>query len=168
MGRVALHEPLAFAIGEIAALPARALGDEHPDAIDSGRMELDELHVLEREAGAKHHRIAVAGLSVRAGAGEIDPAVAARRDHHRLATEAMDRAVVEAQGDDSAARAILHDQVEREIFDEEIRVVPEALRIERVEHRMAGAVGGGASALRGWPLAHVLGHSAERALVDLA
>ena len=33
---------------------------------------------------------------------------------------------------------------------------------------MAGAVGGGAGALRGRALAHVLGHAAERALVDLA
>ena len=33
---------------------------------------------------------------------------------------------------------------------------------------MAGAVGGGAGALRRRALAHVLGHSAERALVDLA
>ena len=33
---------------------------------------------------------------------------------------------------------------------------------------MAGAVGGGAGALSRRPLPHVLGHSAERALVDLA
>ena len=33
---------------------------------------------------------------------------------------------------------------------------------------MAGAVGGGAGALRGGTFTHVLGHAAERALVDLA
>ena len=64
--------------------------------------------------------------------------------------------------------AVLHDEVDREIFDEEVGVVLQALRIERVKHRVAGAVGGGAGALRGRALAHVLGHSAERALVDLA
>ena len=46
--RVALHEALAFGIGEIAALAARALGDQHAGAVDSGRVELDELHVLQR------------------------------------------------------------------------------------------------------------------------
>ena len=102
------------------------------------------------------------------GRGEIDAAVAAGREHHRLGAEAVDRAVVEAQRDDAAARAVLHDQVEREIFDEEVGVVLQALLVERVQHRVAGAVGGGAGALRRRALAHVLGHAAERALVDLA
>ena len=62
----------------------------------------------------------------------------------------------------------LHDQVEREIFDEEVGVVAQALLVERVQHRMAGAVGGGAGALGGRPLAHILHHAAEGALVDLA
>ena len=168
MRGVALHEPLALAVGEIAALAARALGDQHAGAIDAGRVELDELHVLQRQPGPQHHRIAVAGAGVGRGRGEIDAAVAAGREHHRLGAEAVDRAVVEAQRDDAAADAVLHDQVDREIFDEEVGVVLEALLVERVEHRMAGAVGGGAGALGGRPLAHVLGHPAERALVDLA
>ena len=114
-------------------------------------MELDELHVLERQAGAEHHRIAVAGAGVRARRGEIDAAIAAGGEHHRLRAEAMDRPVVEAQGDDAAALAVLHDQVEREIFDEEVGVILQALLIERVKHGVAGAVGGGAGALRGGP-----------------
>ncbi len=69
---------------------------------------------------------------------------------------------------DAAAFAVVHDQVEREIFDEEVGVVAQALLVERVQHRVAGAVGGGAGALRGGAFAHVLGHAAERALVDLA
>src|SRR5215469_13749704 len=48
---VALHEALAFGIGQVAALAARALGDQAARAIDSGRVELDELHVLQRQAG---------------------------------------------------------------------------------------------------------------------
>src|SRR5205085_415301 len=44
----------------------------------------------------------------------------------------------------------------------------QALRIGRVQHRMTRAVRGGAGALRRRSFAHVLGHSAERTLVDLA
>ena len=150
-GRVALHEALALGVGEIAALAASALGDQHSDAVKTGRVELDELHVLQRQAGAQHHRIAVAGLRVRAGAREIAAAVSAGGDHHGLGAEAMDRAVVEIERDDPAADAVLHDQVEREIFDEEVGVLLQALLIERVEHRVAGAVGGGAGALRRRP-----------------
>ncbi len=53
--RVALHEALAFGIDEIAAFAARAFGDEAARAVDAGRVELDELHVLQRQAGAQHH-----------------------------------------------------------------------------------------------------------------
>src|SRR5229473_349413 len=74
---IALHEALALAVGQIAALAARALGYEAPGAIDPGRVELDELHVLQRQSGAQHHRVAVAGAGMRRGAGEIGPPVTA-------------------------------------------------------------------------------------------
>ena len=167
-GRVALHEALAFGIGEVAAFAARAFGDQAAGRIDAGRMELHELHVLERQAGAQHHRVAVAGADVRRGAGEIGAAVAAGRENRGLRAEAMDRAVVELERDHAAAAAVLvHDQVDREILDEEFRIVPQRLAIHRVQHGVAGAVGGRAGALRG-ALAVMRGHAAERALIDLA
>ena len=64
--RIALHEPLAVRVGEIAAFAAHALGDQHARAVDAGRMELHELHVLQRQARAQHHRVAVAGAGMRA------------------------------------------------------------------------------------------------------
>jgi hypothetical protein len=48
--RVALHEALAVAVEEDPAFAADALGDQHAGAGDPGRMELPELHVLERHA----------------------------------------------------------------------------------------------------------------------
>ena len=78
------------------------------------------------------------------------------------------RAVVEVPGHDAAAGALLvHDQVEGEILDEELGVVLQRLLVERVQDGVAGAVGGGAGALRD-ALAELGGHAAERALVDLA
>ena len=167
-GRVALHEALALGIGEIAAFAARAFGDQAAGRIDAGRMELDELHVLQRQAGAQHHRVAVAGADVRRRAGEIGAAVAAGRQNRRLRAEAMDRAVVELERDHAAAAAlVVHDQVDREILDEEFRRVAQRLPVHRVQHGVAGAVGGRAGALRG-ALAVMRGHAAERALIDLA
>ena len=172
-GRIALHEALALGIGQIAALAACALGDEHARTVDARRVELDEFHVLQRQAGAQHHAAAIAGAGMRAGGGEVAPAIAARRQHHSLGTEAVDRAVVEAHGDHAdaflfAVRPGLHDQVEREIFDEEVGVVLEALLVERVQHGVAGTVGGGAGALHRRAFAHVLHVPAEGALVDRA
>jgi hypothetical protein len=53
---------------EIAAFAARAFGDQAARAVDAGRVELHELHVLQRQAGAQHHGIAVAGAGVGRGA----------------------------------------------------------------------------------------------------
>ena len=165
--RIALHEALAARVGDVAALAAHALGDQAAGAVDAGRMELDELEVLQRQAGAQHHGAAVAGAGMGRGRRRIDAAVAAGRQHHLVGAEAVDRAVVEVPGHHAAAHALVHDQVEREILDEELGVVPQRLLVERVQDRVAGAVGGGAGAL-GDALAVFGRHAAERALVDLA
>ena len=164
--RIALHEALAFGVGQVAAFAARALGDQAAGGEDAGRMELHELHVLAGQAGAQHHAVAVAGAGMRRGAGQVGAAVAAGRQHHRLGAEAVDGAVLQVPGHDAAADAFLvHDQVEREILDEELDVVLQALLIQRVQDGVAGAVGGGAGAHRG-RLAVFLHVAAERALVD--
>ena len=166
-GRVALHEALAFGIDQIAAFAARAFGDQAAGAVDAGRMELHEFHVLQRQAGAQHHGIAVAGLGVGAGAALIGAAITAGGHDHLVGAEAVDGAVVEIPGHHAAAGAVFHDQVEGEIFDEEIDFMLHALAVEGVQHGMAGAVGRRAGALHD-ALAVIGGHAAKGALVDLA
>ena len=135
-------------------------------------MELHELHVLQRQAGAQHHPAAVAGAGVGRCGGVIAAAIAAGRQHDRLRAEAVDLPVVEAHR--HHADALLHpvplghDEVEREVLDEEVRVVLEALLVERVEHGVTGAVGRGAGALHRRAGAHVLHVPAEGPLVDRA
>ena len=168
MRRVALHEALACRVDEIAPFAASALGDQAARAVDAGRVELHELHVLQRQSRPQNHAVAVAGAGVRRSAGEIGPAVAAGREHRRLGAEAVDRAVVHLEADDAAHRALgVADDVDGEVFDEERALRPERLAVERVQHGVAGAVGCGAGALGG-ALAELGGHAAERALVDLA
>ena len=132
-------------------------------------MELDELHVLERQAGARDHAVAVAGAGVGRGRGEVGAAVAAGREHRELGAEAVERAVDEVPGDHALHRAVVaHQQVDGKILDEELGVVAERLAVERVEDGVAGAVGDGAGALHRRAVAE-LGHvAAEGALVDLA
>ena len=80
----------------------------------------------------------------------------------------MQRAVIEFQRDHAAAGAlVVHDQVDGEELDEELRRMAQRLAVHRVQHGVAGAVGGGAGALR-LALAVVQGHAAERPLIDLA
>ena len=80
----------------------------------------------------------------------------------------MERAVIEVPRQHALAGAVLaHDQIEGEIFDEEFRLMAQALLIERMQDRVAGAVGGGAGAERN-ALAVIGCHAAEGALIDAA
>ena len=139
-----------------------------PGAVDAGGMELHEFHVLQRQAGAQHHGVAVARAGMGRGRGEISAPVAAGGKDRHVGAEAMDLAGGLVQRHDAdAAALVVHHQVEREILDEEVRLVAHGLAVERVQDRVAGAVGGRAGALRG-ALAVIRGHAAERALIDLA
>jgi len=83
-----------------------------------------------------------------------------------MCLETMDAAVVHAQRDHAATLAIFHDQVECEIFNEEIRVIFQALLIERVQHRMTGTVSSGCGALHRRACAHILHMAAKGTLID--
>jgi hypothetical protein len=76
-------------------------------------------------------------------------------------------AVVQLPGGDARTGAVLHDQVEGEVLDEELDLATDRLAVEGVQDGVAGAVGGGAGALHR-AFAVVLRHAAEGALIDLA
>ena len=167
-GGVTLHEALALGIGEIAPLSAHALGDQAAGAIDAGGVELDELHVLERQPGPQDHAIAVPRAGMGGRTGEIGAAVTAGSEYRHLAPEPVHGAVAQAPGEHPEALSlVVHQEVGREIFDEELRVMPEGLLIERVQDGVAGAVGRRAGALRR-AFAEVRAHAPECALIDLA
>ena len=119
--RVALHEALALRIRQITAFAARAFRDQHARAVDARRMKLHELHVLQRQARPQNHGVAVARAGMRRRAGKIRAPVSAGRENGFLRAEPVQRTVIEIERDDAAARPVLiHDEIEREIFDEEL------------------------------------------------
>src|SRR5207302_2304164 len=120
-----------------ATLAPSTLGDQDARAIDAGRVELDEFHILQRQARAQNHRVAVTGASVGRGAGLKDPAASAGRDHRHVGAKPVDRAVLEAPGEETADDTVLDQEVDGEIFDEEARLVLETLLIKRVQNGMA-------------------------------
>ena len=81
----------------------------------------------------------------------------------------MDRAIVQLPGDDALTLSVFgHDQVDGEIFDEEFRIVLQALPVERVQNGMARAVGGGTGALHRRSFAIFGRMAAKGPLIDLA
>jgi hypothetical protein len=69
-------------------------------------VELDEFHVLQRQAGAQHHGIAIARTGVSGGTGEEGAAITAGREDDFLGAEAVQRAVIQLPGCDAAAGAV--------------------------------------------------------------
>ena len=166
--RITLHKTLAFGIGEISAFAARAFSNQAARAINTGGVELHKFHVLQRQAGTEHHRIAIPRAGMRRRRREIGAAIAAGRQNHFGCTEAMDRAIIHFQRHQPDATAFLiHDQIKREILDEELGLRAQGLPIKRMQNGVAGAVGGGAGALRG-SFTKFCRHAAERPLINLA
>src|SRR5690348_18418553 len=96
-------------------------------------MKLNELHVLQRQAGAQHHRASVTGAGVRRGAGLVDAAAATRCYDGHVGAEAMDRPVFKTPGEQTPAdTVVVHQQVDCKILNKEAGLVLQALLVERV------------------------------------
>src|SRR5450755_1792394 len=104
---------------------------------------------------------------MRGSAGEIGAAIAAGRKDSHVRTEPMQFALGEIERDDAATCAVFHDEIDHEIFDEKRRAMADRLLIQRMQHRMSGAIGCRAGALRN-ALTEVSRHAAERTLIDAA
>ena len=173
-GGVALHEALAVFVAQDAAFAASGLRQQNPHLPDPGRVELVELHVLQRQALAIDDAHAVTGEGVRVGRHLEDLAEAAGGEQHRLGLEDMDRAGGQLVGDDAAGgplgcaivlRHIGEQQVEHVELVVELDVAGHALLVERLQDHVTGTVGGEARAAYSG-LAVVAGMAAEAPLID--
>ncbi len=166
--RITLHKALTFGIGEITAFATRAFGDQTACAINARRVELHEFHVLQRQASAEHHRIAITRAGMRRSRREIGAAITTGRQNHFGCTEAVNRAVIHFKRHQAnAATFFAHDQIKCEIFDKELGLRAQRLSIKRVQNRVARAVSRSASTLRG-AFAEFGCHTAERTLINLS
>ena len=128
-------------------------------------MKLHKLHVLHRQAGAHDHRAAIARAGMCRRAGEVGASVAAGRQDDLVGAEAMQSARGQVYGNDTAASAVLHDQVDSEVFDKKLGIVCQRLLIERMQHCVTRAIGRCAGALCR-ALTIMRGHATKRALVN--
>ena len=131
-------------------------------------MKLHELHVLQRQTRAQHHAAAIAGAGVRRGAGKVGAAIAAGGEDGRSARgngaacpSARSIASTPRHSPSSMSRSMAKYSTKNS------RLVADRLLVERMQHRVPGAVGGRAGALRD-ALAVVRGHAAEGPLIDAA
>ena len=101
------------------------------------------------------------------GRREIGASVTAGCQNNLLGLKTVNGAVLHAHGRHANAAVFVHNQIKREIFDKKLSIVAQRLTIQRVQNRMAGAVGRRAGAL-GNAFAEIRRHAAKGALINFA
>jgi hypothetical protein len=146
LGGVLLHEALATAIEQNAALAAHALGDEEAGGVEASGVELVKLHIFQRDAAPVANGGTIAGEAV--GVAGYFPAFAPTTGskHDSLAMKNVDLAIGNANGHHANGFTIFHQQIDDVVFIEKVDVVLDTLLVQRLQNHMAGAVGGMAGA----------------------
>ena len=166
--RVAFHEALTGIIQQDAAFTARRLGNQDAQAVNAGRMELEELHILQRNAAPRGHDHAVTGERERVRSDLEDATEPAGAKEHGFGVEHVDLGVQQVQRHHTAALAVgVDQQVDHHVLVVELDLVLDPLLVEGLEDHVTGAIGGIARAhhRRG---AVILGVATEATLRDLA
>ena len=141
-GGVSLHETLTLRVSEDTTFSSATLGHEATDTVDTGGVELDELGILDGDTGSHGHGGTITSAGVGGGGAEVATTVTTGGDDGVLGVEAVDGAVLEAEGHDTDALLAVHDEVEGVVLDEVGGVVGEGATVEGVEHGVAGTIGG--------------------------
>ena len=162
---VTLHESLTLGVEEVTTLTTRTLGDQTSSAVDTSRVELNELQILVRKTSTGDHGHTVTGTGVSRSTREVSTSVTTSGQDGVLSAETMDGTILLVVGNDTLALAVLHDQIGGEVLDEVVGVVAERLSVESVKKSVAGSVSGGAASVGLTTLAELLGLTTECSLV---
>lgn len=164
---ITLHETLTLRVEEVTTLTTGTLSDQAASAVDTGRVELDELEILVGETSASNHGHTVTSASVSRCAAEVGTSVTTGGENGVVGKESVEGTVFLVVGKDTTALTILHDEVKSEELDEVVGVVAQRLAIEGVQKSVAGSVSGSAAAVSLTTLAVVAGLATKSTLVAM-
>ena len=164
---VTLHEALAATVAQNSSFAARALGQQDTQPGEPGRVELEELHVFERNALAPDDADAVARQGVRVRRRLVDLAETAGGEDDALGVKHVQVAGGELVGNDACGLTLGHHEVEHVVLVVELDAQLDAVLKQGLQNHVSGAVGrvAGPAYRR---LAVVARVPAEAPLVDLA
>lgn len=145
--RISLHETLTLRVQEVATLTTGTFSDEATSAVDTGGVELDEFEILVGETGTGNHSRAITSAGMRGGAAEISTAITTSGQDGVVSEEAVQSTILLVVRQNTAALAVLHDQVEGEVLDEVVGVVAKRLSVQGMEERVSSSVGGSAASV---------------------
>ncbi len=154
------HEAVAVRVAQVGALAAAALGDQHAVRLQRRRVELHELHVLERHARAPGHRHAVARAGVGVRRAVVHAPHAARGEDRVVRGDAVHAARDDVPGEHADAAPAVDREIDREELLVDRDLVLQELLVEHVDEDVPRDVGRVNRARRAG--------RAERALCDAA
>ena len=168
MRGVALHKALAVRIAQNRAFASAAFGQQHARTCHAGGVELPELHVFQGDASTRCHAQAVARVDkCIGGRGKYAPGAArGQQCGFRLQNVYVAGFHFQRRDTDNRAFGITH-QVHGQPFHKKAGAGLHVLLVQRVQHGVAGAVGGSTGALYGF-FAVVGGVAAKGPLVNRA
>lgn len=85
-----------------------------------------------------------------------------------MRSESVQGTVFHVHGDDTDTFAILHQEIERKEFNEEIGVVAQRLTVESVQNGVTGTIGSGGASVGLTTFTELKRLSTKRSLVDFA
>ena len=164
---VTLHVSLTLRVDQNATFAAASLGDEATGTVDTSGVELDELQVGVGQTGAADHGHTVTSAGVGRSARLPAATETASGQDGVVGVEAVNGAVLHADGDNTDAVALLvHDEISGEVLDEVGGVVVEGAAVESVEKGVTGSVGDAAASVGLATLTVLEGLATESTLVD--
>jgi len=135
VGCVTLHKPLAIGVAQDSAFAAHAFGNQAARAINPGRVELDEFHILQTKSCPQRHAAAIASAGMCGGRGKICTAIAAGCEDNAVGAEQVHFGHIQSQYAATCA-VFIHNEIEREILDKKPGIVFERLLIQGMQHRV--------------------------------
>ena len=103
-------------------------------------MELEELHILQRDALAEQNRTTIACVRIRIGRDFKDATISTRGKDDSFRMEGMQFARGKFNGNHARGFAFHHNEIKDLIFIEERDLVLDALLIERLQDHMTCAI----------------------------
>lgn len=147
LGCVFLHESFSFAVDKKSSLTSSPFGYQTARPINTRRMKLHKLHVLQRKICSGNDSSSIASACVCWRAVLISSAKPTCRYHNRLASKSVNSAILHTKTNDSFAYRLIHEQIKDEIFYKKLAVVSHWLSEQCVKHWVSGSVSHAASSV---------------------
>src|SRR5258707_1250852 len=111
-------------------------------------MKLHKFHILIWESCSRYHCIPIPSTSMSTGTRKVGPSITTSCQHCVLCKHAMQCAILHTQTQHARTSPINHQQVQRKILNEKIRIMLQRLSIQSMQHGMPSPVRSTSSSMR--------------------